>query len=171
MTSLGVVAISDTGCALLLPAEKQPLEKIALRKPDQIGRLSENQLTQLWEIFDHIGTAWQSREFCTIQSRQQLEPILTLKTERSPSYLTEYREAAQLLEESRQRRDPQQALHHLYFEQSDEHLKRFVIAEFLRLHLAYGGFRFLPYRNALGFAGGSFNQDDTLPYRDLSHTC
>jgi hypothetical protein len=46
-----------------------------------------------------------------------------------------------------------------------------VIAEFLRLHIAYGGFRFLPYRNVVGFRGGRFSDNDSLPYRSLSDSC
>jgi hypothetical protein len=171
MSSLGVVALTDTGCAFLIPVDEQPFPKIALRNPEQTGELSESQLTQLWEIFDYIGNAWETRELCKIHSLHKFEPIIDLKTTQSPSYLTEYQHSLEIFRQIREDLDPQQALHHLYFEHSDEHLKRFVIYEFLRLHIAYGGFRFLPYRNVVGFMGGSFSNDDYLPYRGLSDSC
>ena len=171
MSSLGVVALTDSGCAFLVPVAEQPLPEIALRGPGHTGRLSESQLTQLWEIFDHIGKAWGNRELCTIQNLQQFEPIITLKTTQAPSYLTEYHRALEIFQGFCKDHDPQQALHRLYFEHRDEHLKRFVITEFLRLHIAHGSFRFLPYHNVVGFTGGPFSNDDQLPYRSLSDSC
>ena len=171
MSSLGLVALTDTGCAFIVPGVKQQLPKISLRRPDLTGRLNEDQLTRLWEVFDYIGTAWENREHCTIQNLQQFEPIITLKTAQTPSYLTEYRAALEIDQGIRENFNSERALHRLYFEQSNEHLRHFVIVEFLRLHIASGGFRFLQYRNAVGFTGGPFDNDDQLPYRGLGDSC
>jgi hypothetical protein len=171
MSSLGLVTLTGSGCALLSPVEKRRHSEIALRNPERIGRLTNSQLGELWQIFDYIGEAWESREFCSIQEIKQLEAIITLKTTRIPSYFTEYLSAISIFKQLRKALDPQQALHHLYFEDVDEHLKRFVVEEFLRLQIAYGGFRFLPYQNVVGFTGGSFRDDEQLPYRGLDDSC
>ena len=171
MSSLGLVVLTGSGCARVSPVGERPSRDVRLRDPQRTGRLHESQLEQIWQIFDHIGQVWENRDFCTIQSLDQLEPIITLKTTRVPSYLTEYRAALTIFQQLREDLDPQRALHRLYFESGDEHLRRYVIEEFLRLQIAHGGFRFLPYQNATGYAGGSFDDDGHLPYRSLGDSC
>lgn len=133
------------------------------RAPDQTGRLAEDELDDLFRLFSYISETWQNR--CTIDTRAALRTVADLKTGRRPSYLTEYRAAIARFRALRTERGEPAALEALFFEDDDPHLRHHVIAELLRLQIAFGGFRAFGYINHEGYMGGPFADHRQLPYQ------
>jgi hypothetical protein len=159
--------VSPAGAARLVFAGEE--EITGPRNPQLTGSLRSDEVRDLWKIFEHIGTTWDNEDLTTIDSRQDLERILDLKTEIVPSYLTEYREAVRIFRNLRAQFGEQEALRRILFEEPDARLRQYVVVEFLRLQVAAGGFlRFGGYRNYPGFPGGPFNDPSHLPYRPIS---
>lgn len=159
--------VSPAGTARLAFAQE---EITGPRNPGLTGALRADEVRDLWSLFAFIGTTWDNGTLSVIDSRQDLEQVLDLKTGVAPSYLTEYREAIRILRNLRSLHGEREALRRVLFETPDARLRQFVVLEFLRLQVATGGFaRFGGYRNYPGFRGGPFDDPSDPPYRPASH--
>jgi len=136
----------------------------ALRSPDLTGVLEAGDKADLWQLFAAIDRIWQLEGQCQLV-RTSFGGVLDAKTSKRPSYLTEYRAALVRFRALREKQGLEAACEQLYADQNPSPLKTHVLDEFIALHMAFGGFRALGYRNAAGFAGGSFSDRDRLPYR------
>lgn len=136
----------------------------ALRKQDLMGLLKASEKKQLWLIFRFIGK--RSGTVCDLE-QADFESILDLKTNRSPSYLYEYRLAARLLRDDLGTMAEEEALLQL-FENDNAFLREHVLLEYVRLYLIYGGYRAFGVKNFKGHMGGSFTPPSPLPYRGCS---
>jgi hypothetical protein len=132
---------------------------VTLRDPRRTGVLDNRAREALWQLYQAIGTVWGLTEHASL-SPAGFSEILDLKTREIPSYLAEYRAAAELW--LKRGDDPYEAW---FFQQGDAHLRRYVLAEFIELYLANGGFRALGYDNYRGAPGGPFNWTGEPPYR------
>jgi hypothetical protein len=137
-----------------------------LRSPERIGLLGEEDMQDLWSIFDFIGTQWGTWQDCQITTVYDLKPIIDLKTSKKPSYLTEYQEALVLFRNRRSEEDEEKALRWLFSLEATSPVQQYVLAEFIKLHVAQGGFRTFGYVNYQGYMRGTFNNHARLPYRD-----
>lgn len=168
--ALGVSLWSVPGCTpAATPATRDgpptPADPdgLSLRAPERVGLLVDDELDELFDMFRYIGEAWDSAS--NLDNREAFASVIALKTERAPSYLTEYREAVAELRRRRARDGRDRAMAALFFERPDPRIHRFVIAELLRLQIAYGGFRAFGAVNARGCPGGPFAGAARLPYR------
>ena len=144
----------------------QDADAPAMYEPERTGLLQDEQKDALWSIFDHIGERWQNAAFNEV-ARTEFDRILDLKTSRTESYLGEYVSAVNLLGASASRTgDAGSAVGELFEDAGADgspqrHAHTYVVSEFIRLQVAFGGFRKWGYVNYGGYAGGSFRN----PYR------
>lgn len=136
-----------------------------MRQPTVVGTLTDVESSEMWRLFSYIGDAWQNGAYCRIDSASMLRPVLNAKTRATPSYLTEYRIAIDVLRELRRRYGDQEALRRFFFDQPDLCVKQYTVAELLNLQVSQGGFRRFGYVNYAGFMGGPFDNPAHLPYR------
>ena len=135
------------------PAPEGPRES-------DVGTLSEADTDTLWHLFEAIRVNWRMPEV----SKGELLEFLTLKTSQPPSYLREYREAAESFRAARAgAADDASALRRMLAASSEEvegqlppaaYTKDLVIREMIRLHLSRGGYRRFGLQNGPGFFGG-----------------
>jgi hypothetical protein len=130
--------------------------------PSPIGRLSPEEIDQLWEIFVAIATTWGHPDADPMPLRSQWLEFVELRVSHTPSYLAEYQNAIQVLEGWKTDQS-QAALTKLLRASSaqlgDEtpvaHLKKYVVDEFIRVWVATGGFREYGAGNYNGYISGS----------------
>jgi hypothetical protein len=180
---LGAAAATGAGLLLFLqPALRRTrfvdsvLRKVSgapgLRTPELTGEAPEAVVRQLWLLFTRLADRWQMRVDLGETGFRQ---FIREKTTLPPSYLTEYRQAAAVLEEVElaMESDPS-AFDQLFVVPLElpgfgatrlARLQQFVIGEFLELQLAFGGFRAFGYRNYRGFTGGPLSDPARPPYR------
>ena len=130
----------------------------------ETGTLDQASKDILWQMFDYIGKFWENSEH-VILPRDEFDVILDLKTQSPPSYLRAYQALAAHIKQRASKHDVTAALNGLFFNKSaaDDHAP--IIAEFIELQMAYGGFRMLGYKNYKGYQGGPFNSPSYKPYR------
>ncbi len=158
--ALGLALQTGRGTLALSLAD----DPLTPRRPGAVGVLSVGEKHGLWAMFQYIGQAWETAAFCRLD-RAGLDGIVDLKTGAAPSYLAEYRAALARFAVLKQDGEEALALRRLFFEETDARLRQLVLAELIELHLAYGGFRALGYRNYRGYMGGSFSDPKRAPYR------
>lgn len=134
-----------------------------LRAPDATGLVSDALATQLWLLFQRTGTRWRLWESVSMD-RPAFERVIRQKTVQKPSYLTEYREAGQILDEL----EPNWRQDDSTFDQLFRlpvnvynfnatrlgRMQTYVIGEFIELLVTFGGFRAFGLDNYRGFSGG-----------------
>jgi len=149
----------------------------SMRSPEKVGSLRAKDFHELWSIFTYIGRRWQTGEFSNVTMRG-LRAVVRYKTTLTPSYLTEYKEAAEILRCLKAELGEQKALEQLFFVPQGAtdffssrlgHVRRFVITEFIRYQVLQGAFRKFGYVNYRGFRGGKYSDPSRLPYRGLHH--
>ncbi|MDJ0842525.1 MAG: hypothetical protein QNK37_38860 [Acidobacteriota bacterium] len=93
-------ALGLLGLGLCLSGEgfvlAEDSEQPTIRNPRKTGELTADEKGSLWRVFSHIGSLWQTGEHCSL-SRAEFNQIIDLKTNRPPSYLTEYQAALERL--------------------------------------------------------------------------
>ena len=134
--------------------------------PSDVGTLDADEKATLWEVAVEAGRLWNAAAL----ERATLLEILDAKTKTAPSYLAEYRFALAeayaplrsastaadavariwAAEPGRQQDDPSFRGRAGY---AQVRMKRFVVGEFLALHLAYGGFGDLGFDRVPGYQG------------------
>ena len=126
------------------------------------GKLADDEIESLWEVFVHIGRTWgESKDDPGYQRSQWLE-FVHVKTEREPSYLGEYRNALRVLAELREAQQ-EGMWDKLFFEHGagDKpttrlgHLRTFVVEEFIKVWLTSGGFKTYGAGNYNSYISGS----------------
>ena len=138
----------------------------AMYDPETTGLLRDEQKDALWSVFDHIGERWRNAAFNEV-ARTEFDHILDLKTSRTPSYLAEYVSAVNLLGASAAWMGNAGSAVGALFDDvgvdgsPQRHAHTYIVSEFIRLQVAFGGFRKWGYVNYPGYAGGSFRN----PYR------
>lgn len=144
----------------------QDADVATMYDPGRTGLLRHEQKDTLWTIFSHIGERWQNETFNNL-TRAEFDRMLDLKTSRRPSYYTEYTSAVSFLDELSSRTGNTGSAVEKLFDDGygdgdlQRHAYSYVVSEFIRLHVACGGFRKWGYLNYRGYAGGSFSN----PYR------
>ena len=136
-----------------LPAHLLTSDPVALNA-DEVGRL--------WELFDHIGRTWGARDDDPLYQRSQWLEFLQVRTEHAPSYVAEYRNAIQVLDELR-RVEGDEMWQKLLFAHGTSgppitrlgHLRVFVVEEFIQVWLTSGGFKSYGAGNYNSYISGS----------------
>jgi len=124
-----------------------------------VGALGADEKNSLWELVSAIGARWSMRDL----GREDFDSVVDLKTTAAPSYLSEYRSAIALFEGLRREgKDAHAAFAAILRGERGAagaftpmaHAQDWVLAEFMNLYLARGGFRQYGFANYRGFAGG-----------------
>lgn len=134
--------------------------------------MREVDLNILWLMFGYIGTNWGTASSCTL-SQSQFEQVIAQQVQRDQQYQGYYLSAIDayvaLLE---QYGDPQAALKALFTENQLPtprlpEVANYVLLEFMRWNVAFGGFRAFNYENYIGWMGGDSFLSKPPPYRAL----
>ncbi len=142
-------------------------------EPDAVGTLSHTEHERLWSLFESIRTWWSldGPEPDMGRRRAWFAEAVALKVELRPSYLGEYRSAARLVEACCERRGSNDELAPLFatsFSRADpvatrlDHLRHYVVTEFIQLHVIAGGLLSFGYGTYPGYQAGPLIQ---RPYR------
>lgn len=134
--------------------------------PVESNILTELQRDRLWELFIEIGQNWRTRRgaYDTANLRSSWLEFIDAKTRYAPSYVGEYVNAAEVLDELIDMYGRDAAYSKLFFESGIApgstvtrigHLKRFVVDEFIRMHITAGGHKSFGGENYHGYLGGS----------------
>jgi hypothetical protein len=128
----------------------------------------EPKTQELWEIFSFISKKWQSQDGVSLD---QFELIINYKVTLNSVYTTYYQntvlEFQKLLN---QFGNKEKALVQLFRENQMPTPKlpdvaKYVLNEFMTMHVAFGGFKVLGYQNYRGWMGGGTYQQTPPPYR------
>lgn len=145
-----------------VPTLAQSGPEITLRSAYITGHLSDAQLQQLFGVYQHLENLF-GRDPHLSLARATFDEIIHLKTSQMPSYLTEYRTALKQLGQRKERNEADAM--ETFFNVGEGHRRRYLLLEFTRLYLVYGGFRILGFENYRGHMGGPFAPPNPLPYR------
>jgi hypothetical protein len=145
------------------------------RDPEKTGALDDMHRQRLHGLFAYIGERW-SLPATGARRETIVADLIAMKTTITPSYFTEYTEAARVLAEiERVTGSSRVACERLFAAPGAEPVAEssrlgrarwFVCAEFVSWFMAVDGFGRYGYRNYRGFMGGSFAQRPP-PYREL----
>ena len=142
--------------------------------------MSEVDTDILWKIFSYIGVHWRTMSSCTMPESQFQEVIrwqIQLDSKYQGYYLEAITEYKKLLKQHDG--DSQAALQALFEENrlptppatspepKHPHIADFVLLEFMRWNVAFGGFRTFGYENYNGWMGGGSFLSQPPPYRAL----
>jgi hypothetical protein len=128
----------------------------------EVGSLSEHERQLLWQVAVATGALWSMSEL----SESELRGFLDLKTQKPPSYLAEYRNALRLFAAGGHDHATPQAVEAVLRHppgRRAEHARQFVIAEFIALHLARGGFHEFGLTRFRGFMGEGYRVSEVQP--------
>lgn len=129
----------------------------------ELGSLGEREKALLWQLASATGALWSMSEL----SESELRGFLDLKTQNPPSYLAEYRNALDLFAAAGGDHAPSEAvlaiLRRAPGQRADDHARQFVIAEFIALHLASGGFHAFGLARFRGFIGDGYRASTIQP--------
>lgn len=137
--------------------------------------MNEDDINILWLSFLYIGTNWGTASFCTMP-QSQFQQVIAWQVQRDVNYqgyyLAAIAEYNALLE---QYGNPQAALEVLFQENQLPAPKlpdvaNYVLLEFMRWNVAFGGFRAFNYENYNGWMGGGSFLNQPPPYRALPVT-
>lgn len=126
----------------------------------------------LWIIFEFIGDNWGNAHLSKM-SKTQFSRVLIWQVELNSAYDNYYREAVSRFQELLLENggDKHQALKVLYSENqlpnAASNIGQFVLLEFMRWQLAFGGFRLYGYENYVGWMEGGSYLNSPPPYRAL----
>lgn len=127
-----------------------------------VGPLTEDEKQRLWRLAEATGALWSLSDL----SRGDLLGFLDLKTGSAPSYLGEYRSALEVFAAACRDHPPPQAVEAILRDPGQpaaDHARQFVIAEFIALHLASGGFRQFGLTRFRGFIGEGYGVSKVQP--------
>lgn len=131
---------------------------------DTEPRPTANEFIQsLWPLFAAIGQSWKTSSSYSSEMKSRWREFITEKVLGEPSYAAEYANALEVLAEL-EGMFGAQLYQKLFFENGVPdgppvtrlaHMKRFVVDEFIRVHVASGGFRSFGAENYRGWVSGS----------------
>lgn len=144
-----------------------------LLRPEWSGTVTPTELASLWSMFEAIGQWWALADAEPSEARRRVwfEEVVWLKTEPRPSYLGEYRNATTLMAAYHAALGPTAPLAALFsspFSMREApltrlaHLRRYVVAELIQLHVVRGGLRGRGYHAHPGYQAGPLANK---PYR------
>jgi hypothetical protein len=124
----------------------------------------------LWTIFGYIGQNWGTAQTCNMP-QAQFNQVIAWQVARDPAYSGYYAEAVTEYQALYAKYGPA-ALAVLYQENQLSNPKlpqvaNFVLLEFMRWNVAFGGFRSFQYENYNGWMGGGSYLNRPPPYRAL----
>ncbi|WEL89767.1 hypothetical protein P0D90_07960 [Pseudomonas sp. CBSPCBW29] len=135
--------------------------------------MNEDQINVLWSLFGFIGLKWGTAADCGM-SQQQFQQALQWQMQRDPAYTGYYRDTiAEYQALLRQYGQPSLALAALitqkpYSPSNPSAVANFVLLEFMRWNIAFGGFKAFGYMNYNGWMGGGSFLQQPPPYRALN---
>lgn len=116
--------------------------------PCEPRELTDAEIEKLWRIFVEIGKAWGNAVHDSAGLKSSWLEFLTAKTTRRPSYVAEYVNACQVVDDLIEHEtDP---FHKLFFDNGVScgpidtrlaHAKTFVVDEFIKVQIVAGGFK------------------------------
>ena len=121
----------------------------------EVGSPSEREKQFLWHLAVATGALWHMSDL----TESELLGFVDLKAQKAPSYLAEYRSALRLFAATGHEQATPHAVAAVLRHPSGvraEHARQFVIAEFVALHLACGGFRQFGLARFRGFVGDDY---------------
>lgn len=122
----------------------------------------------LWEIFTFIRTKWQNTDGVDVK---QFQMIINDRINLIPAYGDYYQESiAEYQRLIDQYGDKNRALDALFTENELPdpklpNIANYVLAEFMRMQTAFGGFKKYGYENFSGWMGGGSYSQSPPPYR------
>ncbi|WP_411380050.1 hypothetical protein [Pseudomonas sp. MPB26] len=135
--------------------------------------MDQDQINVLWSLFGFIGQRWGTAADCQMP-QQQFQQALQWQMQRDPSYLGYYRQTiAEYKVLLQQYHQPTLALAALidqnpYAPSNPSAVANYVLLEFMRWNIAFGGFKTFGYMNYNGWMGGGSFLNQPPPYRALS---
>lgn len=111
--------------------------------------LAAAEIERLWRLFHAIGEYWQNTSNDSVGQRSSWTEFITLRAMQKPSYVAEYENALRVMEELEAEFGEnafQMMFQHKLGDKEDprtrmDHLKRFVVNEFIQMQIVAGGFR------------------------------
>lgn len=125
----------------------------------------------LWLIFLQIGTQWENSQYCDM-SQSQFANVIEWQIGLDAGYATYYNEAVAEYQALVAQYGPERALEVLFEENQlpapkFPDIANYVLLEFMRWQVAFGGFRAFGYENYNGWMGGGSYLKVPPPYRAL----
>ena len=130
----------------------------------------EADMATLWTIFGFIGQNWGTTQTCEMP-QWQFNQVIQWQIQRDASYAGYYAQAVAEYKDLYARYG-QDAAAYLYRENQQPSPKlpdvaNYVLLEFMRWNVAFGGFRTFKYENYNGWMGGGSYLKKPPPYRAL----
>lgn len=135
--------------------------------------MEQDQINVLWSLFGFIGQKWGTAADCQMP-QQQFQQALQWQMQRAPAYLGYYRQTiAEYQALLQQYHTPTFALAALinqnpYSSSNPSPVANYVLLEFMRWNIAFGGFKTFGYMNYNGWMGGGSFLNKPPPYRALN---
>jgi hypothetical protein len=125
----------------------------------------------LWQIFQCIGATWGTTSACDM-NQAQFTDVVNWQAQRDPAYATYYTAAVAELSRLETMFPPGEALSILLSENQLPNpnlpdVANYVLLEFMRWNVAFGGFQLFNYANYAGWMGGGSFLTLPPPYRTL----
>ncbi len=127
--------------------------------------LTSSQKDLLWELFEHIGVVWQNLEYGSSNLKSSWLEMIAAKSNVAPSYTGEYINACYVLHElldlNGNDSDTYRKLFLTYKPSAGppstrlEHMKTYVINEFIYMQVMASGFKHFGGKNYHGYVKGS----------------
>ena len=142
-------------------------------RPDVIGELLKADTESLWKLYNLIGEKWGMNQFEQF-GQSEFSRFVSVKTNSIPSYLGEYENAIKITSGIDNLELFNQRFNNLFphgsenLKDSDSavwHFRKFVLSQFIQLHLVIGGFKRFGIKGYPGHMGGPFADAKHLPYR------
>lgn len=136
-------------------------------------QLNDTQTDVLWSIFVYIGENWGTAANCSMP-QAQFHQALQWQLQRDSAYLGYYQQTiAEYQRLLAQYGSPPPALAALlaenrYQSSNPSNIANFVLLEFMRWNIAFGGFRTFGFVNYNGWMGGGSFLQTPPPYRALA---
>lgn len=134
--------------------------------------MNDDQIDVLWAVFGYIGQNWGTSADCAMP-QTQFQQVLQWQMQRDPAYQGYYQQAVaeyqQLLEQYGSPPPAMAALlaENRYHPTNPSNVANFVLLEFMRWNIAFGGFKAFGYENYNGWMGGGSFLQQPPPYRAL----
>jgi hypothetical protein len=157
-----LVGISGAACGLAIGAAAVPVWR---RGSGAAGPpLSDGERRALWQLAAAIGALWGMQGL----TESELGGFVELKAKARPMYLAAYRNAIAVFRAACRAHPPPAAVAAILQRrghQESTQARELVLAEFIRLHLARGGYRRFGLARAPGTMGGTYRIAPVQPGR------
>lgn len=136
--------------------------------------MTDEEFDTLWAMFGYIGSNWNTSHTCNMP-RPQFQQAVLWQTQRDPAYNGYYMQAIAEYQRLFREYGPEAAMTILFRENTLLNPKlpdvaNYVLLQFMRWNVAFGGFRTFGYENYNGWMGGGSFLNQPPPYRALPDT-